>query len=233
MRSKAIELDDGRLVGEWRYDQPRKQLVVICHGFNDSRENPTIVALTRGLNKHGYSTFTFNFSENAGGFDVEHQVKDIAQIADYFQEYRQIILLAGSFAALPAAIATIKLPAIRGLITLNGFFGEDQLGKDHHRNYLKFRIAALVLPKYRRILRYFKRGLRPELITAPVLVVHSKVDAYVLIEQSRNFYAQLTSPRQFVELQTANHGLTSPTDRRTVVAEIAKWLAKINHAAGP
>src|SRR5437868_3927137 len=134
MRSKVIELDDGRLAGEWHFNQSRERLIVICHGFNDSRENPTIVAVTDGLNKYGYSTFTFNFSDNTGGFDVEHQVQDVARVVAHFEQYKEIVLLGGSFAALTAAIATIKAPRVRGLITLNGFFGEDRLGKDHHRN---------------------------------------------------------------------------------------------------
>jgi hypothetical protein len=92
--------------------------------------------MTSGLNKNGYNTFTFNFSENTGGIDIEHQVKDVAQIVEHFKEYKEIILLAGSFAALTAAIATIQIPRVKGLITLNGFFGESRLGREHRRNYM-------------------------------------------------------------------------------------------------
>lgn len=226
MQSREIKLTTKQLVGEWHYNQSssKKQLIILCHGYQSSRKNPTIVAITKGLNKNGHDTFTFNFSANIGGFDVQQQVEDIAQIVAYFKDYKEVVLLASSFGALTAAIATTHISKVKGLITLNGFFGEGRLGEDHRRNYIKFRTAALVLPKYRRILKYFKRELRPELIKVPVLVIHSKADRYVFIEQSRNFYDQLRSPKCFVELQTANHGVTESADRQRVISAMDTWL---------
>lgn len=84
MHSKVIAFDDERLTGEWHYAQSRERPIVVCHGFNDSRENPTIVALAKGLNEQGYNTFTFNFLKNTGGFDIKHQVEDIRRMVDYF-----------------------------------------------------------------------------------------------------------------------------------------------------
>lgn len=224
MQSETVNVVNNKLAGEWRHTTSRKQLIVVCHGYQGSSEDPTIVAITDGLNKKGHDTFTFNFSENTGGFDIEHQFNDIVQIVDYFKSYDQLVLLGGSFAALTAAIATIKLPAIKGLITLNGFFGTGDLGQDHRKLYLKFRAAALLIPKYRKILKYFKQELQPAMIAAPVLVIHSKVDKHVFIKQSQGFYEQLTVPKHFVKLEDANHGVTSPQDRQKVVSEIHKWL---------
>ncbi|HEY1835837.1 MAG TPA: alpha/beta hydrolase [Candidatus Saccharimonadales bacterium] len=227
MQSKSINLVNGQLTGEWHYNDShaKKHLVILCHGYRSSHQNSTIVAISKGLNKRGHDTFTFNFSTNTGGFDIEHQVKDIAKLVEHFKGYGEIILLAGSFGALTAAIATLEIPKIKGLITLNGFFGHSQLGEDHRRNYIKFRIAALVIPKYRRIWRYFRHRVRPELIKVPVLVIHSEVDKYVFIRQSRDFYDKLKAPKQFIELQTANHGVTSSADRQRIISEIDKWLA--------
>jgi esterase/lipase len=199
----------------------------VCHGYQGSSEDPTIIAITKGLNEKGYDTFTFDFSENTGGFDIEHQVGDVTQIVNHFKDYDELVLLAGSFAALTAAIAVIQLSSINRLITLNGFFGQRDVGQEHRSTYIKFRIAALIIPKYRKILNYYKSRLRPDMIAVPVLVVHSKVDEYVFIKQSQDFYRQVTSPKHFVELKSANHGITSQTDRQTVVSEIDKWLNAI------
>jgi esterase/lipase len=78
---------------------------------------------------------------------------------------------------------------------------------------IKFRAAALAISKYRKIFKYFKQELQPELIKVPVLVIHSKADKFVFIEQSRIFYGKLMTFRQFIELQNANHGITAPADR--------------------
>lgn len=226
MKFQKVSLPNSKLVGGWCHGSSRKRLIIICHGYQGSDEDPTIVAITSGLNKRGYDTFTFNFTENTGGFDIEHQVGDIKQIVDYFKEYDEIVLLAGSFAALTTAIATIQLSGIRRLITLNGFFGQSALGQEHRKTYRKFRIAAHIIPKYRKIRGYFKRELQPELIEVPVLVIHSKADKYVFIKQSRVFYQRLVCPKHFVELKNANHGLTAPADRQKVIREIDAWLSR-------
>src|ERR1700731_822911 len=122
MQSETVNLPHNKFTGEWHHAKSRQQLIVICHGYQGSSEDPTIIAITDGLNKKGHDTFTFNFSANTGGFDIEHQVSDVTQIVNHFKDYDELILLAGSFAALTAAIATIQLPRINRLITLNGFF---------------------------------------------------------------------------------------------------------------
>lgn len=224
MQSETVKLANNTLTGEWHHANSHTQLIIVCHGYQGSSEDPTIVAITDGLNKKRYDTFTFNFSENTGGFDIEHQVGDVIQVVNHFKEYDELVLLAGSFAALTAAIATIQLSSINRLITLNGFFGQGDVGQEHHRTYIKFRIAALIVPKYRKILQYYKSRLRPDMITVPVLVIHSKVDKYVFIKQSQDFYRQIISPKHFVELDNANHGITAQKDRQTVVSQIDKWL---------
>ncbi len=226
MKSETISLSNDRLVGEWHHHKPATQLIIICHGFKDTSENPTLVAIANGLNKHGHDTFAFNFSKNTGGFDIKHQVQDIAKIVEHFNRYDQIVLLAASFGALTAAIATIQIPKVAKLITLNGFFGTGQLGDKHRKSYVKFRIAATALPKFRRILTYYKRELRPAEISVPTLVVHTQVDESVSIEQSRTFYEQLTATKHFITLKTANHGITAPADRDAVISKIDRWLAK-------
>jgi pimeloyl-ACP methyl ester carboxylesterase len=224
MQSEIVTLANDTLTGEWRHGASRKQLIIVCHGYQGSSEDPTIIAITDGLNKRERDTFTFNFSQNTGGFDIEHQVSDIKLLISYFKDYDELVLLAGSFAALPAAIAANKLANLNGLITLNGFFGQDDLGKEHRRAYIKFRIAALLFPKYREILSYFKRELQPAAIRVPALAIHSRADESVFIKQSQDFYQQLTSPKQFIELKDANHGITAQADRQRVVAEIDGWL---------
>ncbi len=224
MHSEVVKIVNNTIIGDWHHSDKCTQLLVICHGHNDSNENPTIIAIADGLNKKGHDTFTFNFSENIGGFDVEHQVEDISHVVNHFKEYEEIILVAASFSALPAAIAAYKVKNISGLITANGFFGQGALGAHHRKTYKKFRVVATVVPKYKKILKYYKSNLKPSKISIPVLVIHTKLDQYVHIKQSRDFYDKLVCPKQFFELQHANHGITDKVDRRKVVSAIDSWL---------
>ena len=225
MQSTDVTISE-QLKGEWRHNAGRERLIILCHGFQSSSENTTIVYMAAALNELGYDTFTFNLSPNTGGFDIEQQVHDIEQITDHFSEYKQLILLGCSFAALTTAIATVRLASVSKLITVNGFFGRGALGGEYRRAYLKFRIAAVALPTYRRIYRYYKRQLQPEKITVPVLTLHTRLDQQVFISQSMWFYGKLGDPKKFVEIAATNHGITDDTDRDEVVTLIDTWLGE-------
>ncbi len=227
MTEQTITLKDRGLSGVWHHGNRRDTLIILCHGINSSHKHPSIMAIELGLNKHSYDTFGFNFTKNLGGFDVEHQVDDIRNIIEHFRDYKRIILLAASFSALTTAIVATEVPGVHGLITVNGFFGTSALGKSYRNTYIKFRAAALVMPQYHRILRYYKTKLRPAHIDIPVLVIHSPVDTDVSDRQSRMFYKRLRSPKRFVELNTSNHGITRTKDREFVVQSVHEWIKDI------
>jgi alpha-beta hydrolase superfamily lysophospholipase len=226
MQSEIIRLANGDLIGEWHHAKAKRQLIVVCHGYQGSGDSLAIVALASGLNKDNRDTFTFNFSKNMGGFDIEHQVKDVAKIIEHFESYEEIVLLGISFAALTASVAAIQMSKVDRLITINGFFGSGRLGKEHRGTFRKFRLASMVTPRYRKIWKYYKEKLQPAKLAIPVLVIHSKVDVVVPIEQSRHFFEQVSSPKEFKTLQTATHGLSSGNDVATVVETITTWLKK-------
>ncbi len=53
MKSEIIEIVHEKLVGEWRHQEASKRLIVICHGYMGSSEDPTLVAIRDGLNHNG------------------------------------------------------------------------------------------------------------------------------------------------------------------------------------
>jgi alpha-beta hydrolase superfamily lysophospholipase len=221
---RKIRLLGGTLTGELRQPKPSKRLLVICHGYQDSRRNPTIVAIANQLNQLGHATLTFTFSPSKGGTGVEQQVRDILCITEHFHTFKEVILIAISFGALSASIATVKSPSITGLITLNGFFGTNQLENTYRRKLMVFKALAFVHPTYRATARYIKTELQPGRITKPVLVIHAKADQTVFYVQSQEFYANLYGAKQFISLESANHGITNPADRKLTVRAIDAWL---------
>lgn len=134
-------------------------------------------------------------------------------------------LIGASFGALSSAIASTS-SRIRGLVTVNGFFGQSKLGRQLYATFATFQILRRVHPKYRNVWGFFQRSFRPSHIQVPTLVIHSIVDSTVSISQSQDFYRQLRGPKQFAELESADHELTLPGNAEETVAIIDSWLRK-------
>ena len=220
IRPQQVSIAD-RVTGSLFEPVKAKTLLVICHGYKSSNAHPTIRVLTEVLGKKGNATYSFNFSGEQP-LDIERQVEDICHIVKHFKKYKKIVLIAGSFGALSSAIAAKELP-VQGLVTINGFFGTMPAGA-LRKSFIGFRLLALVKPEYKQIVRYYKRELQPQNITAPVLVIHTKADTVVPFSQSQKFFGKLGGPKQFLELQTANHDLVRTPELQRVIDEIAAWL---------
>jgi alpha-beta hydrolase superfamily lysophospholipase len=223
MHSEIVKLAGGKLTGQLRYKKPVGRLIIVCHGYKSSSGHPAIMAITEGLNKKGYATFAFNFSDESG-LNLEQQVNDIVHIVNHFKGYSEIILMAGSFGALSTATVAAKLPKVKGLVTINGFFGSGKLGRKHLGTFMIFKFLTVVSPRHKKTWSYFKREFQPARITAPVLVMHAESDKLVPIVQSRNFFEKLTCVKQFTPLEKADHHLTSAKDIDSILDAVNTWL---------
>jgi pimeloyl-ACP methyl ester carboxylesterase len=227
MPSQKISIPKRKLKGELRSSKNHSILIILCHGYNSSANNPMLVILAEDLYSSGYSTFSFTFSKGINAVDIKSQVEDILEVIDHFESYKEIVLLGHSFAALSVSIAVNKTSKVVGIITLNGFFGRRKLGKKYKRGYIKFRAAALIVPTQRSILKYFKSELEPSSIKVPVLVIHSEADESVYIDQSNYFYKNLTTIKQFITIKNASHNLNDSKDRKLVSQKIVNWLQSL------
>lgn len=212
------------IIGELKQKKATKQLLVICHGLKSSAEHPALKAITQKLYEHDHAVFTFNFSDTHG-MDLERQVEDIENIVDHFAaEYEEFILIGGSFGALSITIAANRSPKIKGLITVNGFFGSVKLGRQLLPKYLTFRAMTMTSAKAKKFWRFYKGQFSPQKLTLPVLVIHSLADKHVLIGQSRNFFEHLSVPKEFRTLRTSDHNLMPLTETDDIVRMIDEWL---------
>jgi len=210
------------LVGELRQGTSTK-LIVFCHGYRSSSKHPALLTLSKGLHQKGHSTFAFDFS-GTDPMDIPGQVRDIQAVtASFRKEYAEIILLAGSFGALPAAISATQAD-IDGLIAINGFFGFMPLGRAYQSKYILFRLLTLVAPAQRRIWNYYRQAFDPAKVTVPVIVLHAADDMVVPIVQSRKFFHALRSPKKFVRLTHADHHLSRAAYTDEVLEEVLTWL---------
>jgi pimeloyl-ACP methyl ester carboxylesterase len=226
MEVTRIRIAEDRIAGELRVPKQTKRLIIVCHGYQSSQDNPAVTTKTPLLNELGYATFTFDFSPGKGGIDVAGQVRDILAIIDHFSMYDEIILLGISFAALSTSIAALHSPKVKGVVTLGGFFGKGALRRDYRRKFYLFRALAFISPSSHRIYRYLKNEFQPERISMPVLVIYSTQDAVVYPSQSRAFYDRLQAPKQVLVLESGNHTANSEHDSYAVVDAIHAWIIK-------
>ncbi|HWY79876.1 MAG TPA: PhoPQ-activated protein PqaA family protein [Candidatus Sulfotelmatobacter sp.] len=204
-----------------------KPLLIICHGYGSSMEHPAIKKISESLYIRGHNVFTFNFSKSAQATAIEEQTKDIESIIKYFIEYKGVMLLAGSFGALSSSIAALQSKKVKGLITINGFFGTRHLGITSLRLYLLYKGASFFLPRYKHSWQFLKKAYQPRHIKIPVLVIHSSTDSIVFIKQSQLFYNSLSGQKTFYTLTNADHHLTAEQSVLEVVEAINKWLRTI------
>lgn len=223
-RVEFLNLSEETISGVLLKHDTTKPLLVICHGYGSSMEEPAIKRISTSLYERGYNVFTFNFSKSARETAIAEQVADIKSILNHFKNYKNFILLAGSLGALSTVIVSQRSQKIKSLITVNGFFGTRHLGKKLLRIYLLFKITSLFNDRSRQIQKYLKNEFHPEDIQSPVLVIHSLSDKDVSIKQSQIFYKKLHSKKEFKTLTDADHLLTSEGSTVEVVKMIDDWL---------
>ncbi|OGK16315.1 hypothetical protein A2774_05225 [Candidatus Roizmanbacteria bacterium RIFCSPHIGHO2_01_FULL_39_12c] len=203
-----------------------KRLIIICNGYDSTKEFLPINKLADGLNKNGYSVFRFDFS-GTGQSNGEkrvfltQQVDDLNCVVNYFTKFNKLILLGFSLGALSAAIVSVTNPKVTHLITLNGYFGRGELGKEVRNTYLKYRLAALIIPKFRADYKFFKDNFLPAKIKIPVLVIYTKKDDVVYPVQSERFYLELSTKYKMLQnLGLLKHNLTGKDDVLKIVSAI-------------
>ncbi len=199
-------------------------MILICNGYKSTRTHPAITAIANKLYKKGHTVFTFNYSKSAQASNVEGQVNDIQAIITHFVEYKEFIVIGGSFGALSATIGARKLDQIKKLITINGFFGTNELLGKTKRMFTLFSIASYFIPKYKKTFTYIQKELFLGKVTVPTLVIYAEDDEIVKSIQSKKFFDQLQKDKHIHILKNADHHLTKHESIEEVVTIIDSWI---------
>jgi hypothetical protein len=221
---KLTNSNNEEICGKLKEKKSSEALIICCHGYKSSGDHPAIASITNKLYEMGHSMFVFNFSKSAQGANLMQQVSDIKDITAYFKNYKNIIILAGSFGALSGAIATPQIPKIKGLITVNGFFGSGKLGSPFLKEYILFRTAAIFNKSYKAVFDFIKSDYQPEKITIKTLVIYAKRDETVSPSQSKNFFKRAMGKKELYILEESDHDLTQEAYRQETAVVINDWL---------
>jgi predicted alpha/beta-fold hydrolase len=222
---RIVNTQGNKLSGFFHEGQGEK-LIIICNGYECTKETPFIQLLAEGLNTKGYDVVRFDFSgtgesEGSKKVFVRQQVDDLNAVVNFFTKYKYIILLGGSLGALSATIVSITNKHVNHLITVNGFFGKHTIGKEVRKAYVMYRLASFIQAEYKNDYAYMKQNLLPDKISIPTTVIYTKNDMVVSPKQSEWFYAQLQiKDKQLIPLCLGQHNLTGPGDIDKVVSSI-------------
>jgi hypothetical protein len=131
-------------------DTGSRQLVVLCHGFQSSKESGTLVNLAAALVSEGISAFRFDFSGNGesegqflyGGYWKE--VEDLHTVILYFsgKERQMNTIIGHSKGGNIVLLYASKYHDISTVINISGRYAldkgiEDRMGKDFERRINK------------------------------------------------------------------------------------------------
>ncbi|XP_016162876.1 uncharacterized protein LOC107605497 isoform X2 [Arachis ipaensis] len=125
------------------HDAESTQLVIICHGFQSSKERIPMVNLAAAIENDGISAFRFDFSgngESEGSFQYGNyyrEVEDLRAVIQHFREQKFVItaIVGHSKGGNVALLYASKYKDVHAIVNISGRFNllkgmEGRLGEN-------------------------------------------------------------------------------------------------------
>ncbi len=217
-----------KIEGDLHVNKKSKTLIIICHGYKDSKDEPVIKRIAELL-ENNFNVFRFNFTDKDDPF-LPIEKENISTIVDYFSHsYKEIILLGASLGGLSVLLSIKDNLRVNKLIFVNPFV---YLFKKVAWRFRKMLISMIIFYPFVKIIRenlnfYFK-SLKPELITIPTLLIVALKDEKVSSIHGKTLYKQLGSKQKKLILdENIDHGLNKEIYIKYVADYIIDWLKNI------
>ena len=206
-----------------------KEVIVILPGLARNRNERLYVEFARFAEKNGISALRFDFEgigESNGSslnFNIFSEVKNVKTIVRYLvnKNFRKIGLLGHSHTGIVTivSLASIKEEALKCAVIWNGAFRPLKFWSKREIEHLKKHRCI----SYRGIIfgkRMYEiaKKIKPEKflkkVKKPVLLIHSKEDEQVPIEESK--FAHKFLPNSYFQVIAGDHFFSSIPLRRIV-----------------
>jgi hypothetical protein len=244
----TFENKNGRnLVGIIHLPEKEKlPLVIICHGFQETKTNKRLVLLARKLREKGILAVRFDF-EGCG--DSEGNPKEITiqdEVCDLCFAYKHILnqcnidpsrvaFVGESLASvvITLAIVNFKLPARTVVFWSQAFDQKSLLKRWYHKEELRELQRKGVIIKGTKEIgkRYYYENRSKDYseylskLKIPVLIIHGDKDEDVPLEFSQRM-ADKHSNVTLRILRNAEHKFEDPLSRKQAISLTTKWLEK-------
>lgn len=229
------------------HDAASISLVIVCHGFQSSKEWIPMVNLAAAFGKYGISAFRFDFAgngESEGSFQYGNyyrEVEDLRAVVQHFREQKYVItaIVGHSKGGNVVLLYASKYKDIHIVVNISGRFNlargmEIRLG---HNFIHRIKREGYIDVKNRRgkiMYRVTKESLMDRLSTIThlacllipedcrVLTIHGSTDKIVPAEDASEF-AKFISNHELCIIEGADHEYTSHQDELTsLVLEFIK-----------
>lgn len=240
-RRVVIENNHGEKLSGILHETGSKQLVIVCHGFQSSKERIPMVNLAAALEKEGISAFRFDFAgngESEGSFqygNYRREAEDLRAVVQHFRRENRVIsaVIGHSKGGNVVLLYASKYNDVHTVVNISGRFNlekgmEGRLGKDFLLRLKQHGYIDVFNRKGKYEYRVTEESLKDRLTTdihavclliqqeCRVLTVHGSMDKIVPAEDASEFAKFIPNHKLHI-IKGANHEYTSHQGELTSV----------------
>lgn len=240
-RRVVIENNHGEKLSGILHETGSKQLVIVCHGFQSSKERIPMVNLAAALEKEGISAFRFDFAgngESEGSFqygNYRREAEDLRAVVQHFRRENRVIsaVIGHSKGGNVVLLYASKYNDVHAVVNISGRFNlekgmEGRLGKDFLLRLKQHGYIDVFNRKGKFEYRVTEESLKDRLTTdihavclliqqeCRVLTVHGSMDKFVPAEDALEFAKFIPNHKLHI-IKGANHEYTSHQGELTSV----------------
>ncbi|KAH9801457.1 Hydrolase 4 domain-containing protein [Citrus sinensis] len=242
-----------RLVGVL-HDAESSEIVVLCHGFRSTKDDPSMVNLAVALQNEGISAFRFDFAgngESEGSFQYGNywrEADDLRAVVQYFCGANHAVgaILGHSKGGSVVLLYASKYNDIRTFVNVSGRYDlkggiEDRLGKDYMEKIMQDGFIDVKNKTGDVEYRVTEESLMDRLNTnmhdaclqidmeCSVLTIHGSSDKIIPLQDAHEFDKIIPNHKLHV-VEGANHGYTNhQAELVSVVLDFVKASLKQDH----
>ncbi|CAK7352944.1 unnamed protein product [Dovyalis caffra] len=229
----VIENSHGEKLVGILHETGSKELVILCHGFQSSKERIPMVNLAAALEKEGISTFRFDFAgngESEGWFqygNYRREAQDLRSVVQHFQGEKRVIsaVIGHSKGGNVVLLYSSQYNDVHTVVNISGRFNlergmEARLGKDFLHRLKQHGYIDVTNRKGKFEYRVTEESLKDRLTTdnhrvclliqqeCRVLTVHGSMDKIVPVEDALQFAKFIPNHKLHI-MKGADHEYTS------------------------
>lgn len=226
-KAVSIPFQDTKIKGNLHLNNNSKTLIIICHGFGDSKDEPGIKKVTELLNDKS-NVFRFTFTDYKDPFLPEEKLNIDAVVKYFSKKYQEIVLLGVSLGGLSATLGTVSNKRIGKLILVNPFaFFHNKVAWRFRKKIIGMFLTYLFVKKIRDNLNFYFKNFRPKSIIIPTLLIVAQNDQKVDAIHGKKLFKLIGSlEKKLIIDKEIDHGLIKDSYKKTVTEYINNWLKK-------
>ncbi|XP_038696708.1 uncharacterized protein LOC119993590 isoform X3 [Tripterygium wilfordii] len=215
VRKVIIRNDHGENLVGILHETGSKELVIVCHGLESSKDRIPMVTLATVLAKEGVSAYRFDFAgngESEGSFqygNYRREADDLRAIIQHFRGDGYVIsaIIGHSKGGNAVLLYASKYNDVRTVVNISGRFNlergiEGRLGKDFLE---RIKRDGFIDVKNRKACALIRQDCR-------VLTVHGSMDRIVPMEDAFEFDRIISNHKLHI-VEGADHEYTSHQDQ--------------------